>query len=174
MIREFRSHMPHVAENAYVADSAEVIGDVRIGEGASIWPGAVLRGDVERIEIGCGSNIQDCAVVHTNHGAPTIVGSDVTVGHAAILHGCTVGDLTLVGMGAIVLDGVCIGRECLIGAGALVTQGVRIPDGSLVLGSPGKVVRQLTPEERAKLAASAREYRELAAAHRAAVSAGSR
>ena len=160
--------MPRLAESAYVADSAEVIGDVSVGENASIWPGAVLRGDVERIEIGPGSNIQDCAVVHTNHGAPTIVGSDVTVGHSAILHGCTIGDLTLVGMGAIVLDGARIGRECLIGAGALVTQGATVPDGSLVLGVPGKVVRQLSADERAKLAASAREYRELAAAHRAA------
>jgi len=127
----------------FVADSARVIGDVILEEGAGIWFGAVLRGDNEPITIGAGSNIQENCVLHTDMGFPLTVGKGCTIGHAAILHGCTIGDNSLVGMGATVLNGARIGENCLIGAGSLVTEGKVIPDNSLVVGSPARVVRTL-------------------------------
>ncbi len=145
--------------DVFIAPGAMVIGRVTLGAGASVWFNAVLRGDGERIEIGAGSNIQDGSILHTDPGMPCIVGADVTVGHRAILHGCTVGDGSLIGMGAVVLNGATIGRNCLIGANALVTEGKQIPDGSLVIGQPGKVARALTEAEIAGLAASAENYR---------------
>ena len=142
----------------WVADNAVVIGDVVLREGASVWFGAVLRGDNEPIVIGEHSNVQDGAVLHTDMGAPLTLGRDVTIGHQAMLHGCTIGDGTLIGMGATVLNGARIGKGCLIGACALITEGKEIPDGSLVMGAPGKVVRQLDETARAKLLASAAGY----------------
>ncbi|MDQ0326869.1 carbonic anhydrase/acetyltransferase-like protein (isoleucine patch superfamily) [Rhodopseudomonas julia] len=151
----------------WIAPCASVIGDVRLSEDASIWFGAVLRGDNEPISVGPRSNVQDLSVIHTDPGFPCTIGSDCTIGHRAILHGCTIGDFSLVGMGAIVLNGAKIGRFCLIGAGALITEGKEIPDYSLVVGSPGKVVRTLDEtakeglrESAAKYVANGRRFRE--------------
>lgn len=166
MIHRLGDVTPEVHQTAWVAGSAEVIGRVRLGEGASVWFGAVVRGDNEPIEVGDGANVQEHCVLHTDMGFPLVVGRDCTVGHRAILHGCTVGDESLIGMGAIVLNGARIGRGCLIGAGALVTEGKEIPDGSLVLGSPAKVVRALDEAAREGLRESARGYRANAARFR--------
>lgn len=138
---------PVIHETAFVADNATVRGNVTIGEGAGIYFGAVLRAETDPITIGPGSNIQDNCVLHADPGFPTSVGRDCTVGHAAILHGCTIGDNTLIGMGAILLNGARVGRDCIVGAGALVPQGMEIPDGSLAFGSPAKVRRAMTTEE---------------------------
>ena len=138
---------PVIHETAFVADNATVRGNVTIGEGAGIYFGAVLRAETDPITVGPGSNIQDNCVLHADPGFPTKVGRDCTVGHAAILHGCTIGDNTLIGMGAILLNGARVGRDCIVGAGALVPQGMEIPDGSLAFGSPAKVRRALTAEE---------------------------
>ena len=143
----------------WIAPGAQVIGDVRIAAGVSIWFNAVLRGDNEPITLGPDSNIQDGCVCHTDPGFPLIVGEGVTVGHKAILHGCSVGDNTLVGMGAVVLNGARIGKNCLIGANALITEGKVIPDGSMVVGQPGKVIRELDQAGIDNLARSARVYR---------------
>lgn len=142
----------------WVAPSASVIGDVRLARGASVWFGAVLRGDNEPIAIGEGSNVQDLAVLHTDPGAPLTVGTYCVIGHKAMLHGCTVGDFSLIGIGATVLNRAKIGKHCLIGAHALVTEGKEIPDHSLVMGAPAKVIRTLTPEEEAYLKVSAESY----------------
>ena len=150
---------PVIHPNAYIAPNATVVGDVHIGAGSSVFFGSVLRGDREPITIGEDTNIQDNCVLHQEYGCPTTVGSRVTVGHGAILHGCTIGDETLIGMGAIVLNGARIGRNCLIGAGALVTQNAVIPDGSMVIGSPARVKRPLTPEEMDGIRQSAADYR---------------
>jgi carbonic anhydrase/acetyltransferase-like protein (isoleucine patch superfamily) len=149
---------PRVAESAWVADSAEVMGNVVLGEDASIWFGAVLRGDNETLSIGAGSNVQDGSVLHSDLGQPLTIGERVTVGHKVVLHGCTVGDESLIGIGAVVLNGARIGRHCLVGAGALVTEGKEFPDGSMILGSPAKAVRQLTPEQIEGLRRSAQTY----------------
>ncbi len=149
---------PEIAQDSWIAPDARVIGRVTVAAGASVWFGATLRGDNERITLGEGSNVQDHCVLHTDMGYPLTIGRDCTIGHAAILHGCTIGDASLVGMGAIVLNGARIGRHCLIGAGALIAEGREIPDGSLVLGSPGRVVRELDDAARAKLRESAEGY----------------
>ena len=149
---------PHIAATAWVADSAQVMGQVELGEGASVWFGAVVRGDTDRITIGAGSNIQDASVLHADAGQPLLVGERVTVGHQVVLHGCTIGDESLIGIGAVVLNGAKIGRNCLVGAGALVTEGKEFPDGSMILGSPAKAVRQLTPAQIEGLRQSARHY----------------
>ena len=138
---------PRVAGSAWIADSAQVMGNVELAEDTSIWFGAVLRGDTELMRIGRGSNIQDASVLHADVGMPLTVGEDVTVGHHVMLHGCTIGDGSLIGIGAIVLNGARIGKGCLVGAGALVTEGKEFADGSVILGSPAKVVRQLTAEQ---------------------------
>ena len=138
---------PRVAESAWIADSAQVMGNVELADDTSIWFGAVLRGDTELMRIGRGSNIQDASVLHADVGMPLTVGEDVTVGHHVMLHGCTIGDGSLIGIGAIVLNGARIGKGCLVGAGALVTEGKQFADGSVILGSPAKVVRQLTAEQ---------------------------
>ena len=158
---------PVLAEGAWVADSAQVMGAVELGANASVWFGTVIRGDTETIRIGEGSNIQDLAVIHADNGLPVVVGKHVTVGHQVMLHGCTIGDGTLIGMGATILNGARIGHGCLIGAGALVTEGKEIPDGSLVMGAPGRVVRELDAEARARLLRSAEGYRRNAARFRA-------
>lgn len=142
----------------YMADGAHAVGDVALGENVNIWYGAVLRGDTGKITVGAGTNIQDNCVLHEE----TTVGDHCTIGHGAILHGCTLGDRCLVGMGAIVLNGAKLGAECMVGAGALVTGKTDAPDGSLLLGSPAKVVRPLTPEERQQLLADALHYVETA------------
>ena len=150
---------PEIGPDAWLADTAVLIGRVVIDAEASIWFGAVLRGDNEEIRVGRGSNVQENAVLHTDMGHPLTIGADCTIGHKAMLHGCTVGDGSLIGMGATVLNGAKIGRGCLIGAGALITEGKEIPDGSLVMGSPGRVVRTLDAEAQARLLMSAQSYR---------------
>jgi len=165
-VSRFEDHEPRLGRGAWVAPSADVIGDVELGEDASVWYGAVVRGDVMPIRIGARTNVQDLTVVHVTSGAhPTTVGDDVTVGHRVILHGCTVEHHCLVGMGAILLDGVHVEPYCLIGAGALVTGGTHIPAGSLVLGSPARVVRPVTDADRRAFEASAAHYVELARRH---------
>ena len=149
---------PQIADSAWVADNAEVMGDVRLGENVSIWFNTTLRGDNDPITIGDDSNIQDGSVLHTDEGVPLTIGRNVTVGHMVMLHGCSIGDESLIGIGAIVLNGAKIGRNCLVGAGALVTEGKEFPDGSMILGSPAKVVRQLTPEQIEGLRYSAQHY----------------
>ncbi|WP_416637470.1 gamma carbonic anhydrase family protein [Pseudomonas sp. OHS18] len=143
---------------SWIAPNATVIGNVRLDEGASVWFGAVLRGDNELIHIGENSNVQDGAVLHTDPGSPLTLGTGVTVGHNAMLHGCTVGDYSLVGINAVVLNGARIGKHCIIGANALIAEGKEIPDGSLVVGSPGKVVRELTEQQKKMLEAGAAHY----------------
>ena len=167
MLRDYKGHTPQVDPSAFVESSAQVIGDVAIGAESSIWFGSVLRGDVNAIRIGARTNIQDLSVVHvTSLRFPTSLGDDVTVGHRVILHGCTVGSRVLVGMGSILLDGVVVEDDCLIGAGALLTPGTRVPSGSLVLGSPARVKRLLTVDERAELPRSAERYVTLARDYR--------
>ncbi|MFZ4692617.1 MAG: gamma carbonic anhydrase family protein [Burkholderiaceae bacterium] len=141
------THTPDVDASAYVTDSASVIGNVHLAANTSIWFGAALRGDNELISIGEGSNVQECAVLHTDIGYPLVVGKNVTIGHQAMLHGCTVGDGSLIGIQAVVLDGAVIGKNCLVAAGALVTSGKEFPDNSLIMGSPAKAVRELTQEQ---------------------------
>lgn len=142
----------------WIAPSASVIGKVRLERGASVWFGAVIRGDNELITIGENSNVQDGAVMHTDPGLPLTVGKGCTIGHKAILHGCTIGDNTLIGMGAVILNRARIGRNCLIGANALITEGKEIPDNSLVMGQPGKIAGELNEEAIARLAKSAETY----------------
>src|SRR5436190_1244734 len=157
-LNRFLRRQPTVGKSVFIAKGAVVFGDVTIGEHSSIWYNAVARGDINRIVVGHHSNIQDNAVLHLADDFPCLLGNYVTVGHSAILHACTVGNEVLVGMRATVLDGAVIGDQCLIGAHALITPGVKIPDGSLVLGSPGKIVRALSPEERAELKTWAEKY----------------
>ena len=166
-IYELDGVAPQVAASAWVADSAQVIGDVVLGEGASVWFGTVVRGDADRITIGAGSNVQDASVLHADIGKPLTIGENVTVGHQVMLHGCTIGDESLIGIGAIVLNGAKIGRHCLVGAGALVTEGKEFPDGSMIIGSPAKAVRQLTPEQIKGLKLSAQHYMDNARRFRA-------
>ncbi|MCW5671013.1 MAG: gamma carbonic anhydrase family protein [Hydrogenophaga sp.] len=165
-IYELDGVAPRMAESAWVADSAQVMGNVVLGDNASVWFGAVLRGDTETITLGEGSNIQDGSVMHADVGFPLTVGRHVTVGHQVMLHGCTIGDESLIGIGATVLNGAKIGRNCLVGAGSLVTEGKEFPDGSMILGSPAKVVRSLTPEQIEGLRRSAGHYIENAARYR--------
>ena len=147
---------PKLDDSSWVAPDANVIGNVVLEADTSVWFGSTLRGDNERITVGRGSNVQENCVFHTDMGFPLEIGADCTIGHKVMLHGCTIGDNSLIGMGATVLNGAKIGRNCLIGAGALITEGKEIPDGSLVMGVPGKVVRQLDDEAIAALTASAR------------------
>ncbi|MBK1682792.1 MULTISPECIES: gamma carbonic anhydrase family protein [Rhodoferax] len=149
---------PTVAKSAWVADSAQVMGDVVLADDVSIWFGVVARGDTAPIRIGERSNIQDLSVLHADVGQPLTIGAGVTVGHKAVLHGCTVGDNSLIGIGAVVLNGAKIGQGCLVGAGALVTEGKVFPDGSMILGSPARVVRNLSPEQLQGLRQSADHY----------------
>lgn len=149
---------PRLGQGVFIAPGAVVVGDVELGDFSSVWYNAVLRGDINRIVIGHHTNIQDNSVLHLESDLPCLVGSYVTIGHAAIVHACTVGDETLIGMRSVILDGAVIGRQCLIGAGALVTPRTQIPDGSLVLGAPAKVVRPLRDDEKAGLKESAERY----------------
>jgi carbonic anhydrase/acetyltransferase-like protein (isoleucine patch superfamily) len=149
---------PQLATGAWVADSAQVMGDVRMAENANVWFGSVVRGDSETISIGQNTNIQDASVLHADPGKPLVIGNNVSVGHQVMLHGCTVGDGTLIGIGAIVLNGAVIGKNCLVGAGALVTEGKTFPDGSMILGSPAKAVRELSQEQKEGLLGIAKHY----------------
>jgi carbonic anhydrase/acetyltransferase-like protein (isoleucine patch superfamily) len=151
-------HIPQVADSAWVADSAQVIGHVELAQDASVWFDAILRGDTELLRIGRGSNIQDGTVVHADKGFPVTLGDNVTVGHQVVLHGCTVGDGSLIGIQSVLLNGAKIGRNCLVGAGSLVTEGKEFPDGSLIMGRPAKVVRPLTAEQIDGLHRSAEHY----------------
>ena len=149
---------PQVHESAFVADSAQVMGDVVLAQDSSVWFGAIIRGDTETITVGEGTNIQDGSVLHADVGFPLTLGARVTVGHQVMLHGCTVGDESLIGIGAVVLNGAKIGKHCLVGARSLVTEGKEFPDGSMIMGTPAKVVRQLTPEQIEGLRRSAEHY----------------
>lgn len=160
MIYALGDLVPQIDADTWVAPDANVIGRVRLLAGASVWFTATLRGDNEWIEIGAGSNVQEGSTLHTDMGFPLTIGRDCTIGHNVILHGCTIGDETLIGMGATVLNGARIGRNCLIGAGALITEGKEIPDGSLVMGAPGKVVRALDEAAIQRLRFSARHYQD--------------
>ncbi len=157
-IYQLGQHAPDIDASAFVADTANVIGKVSIGANASVWFGVTIRGDNERISIGEGSNVQEGCVMHTDMGFPLTLGRHVTVGHQAMLHGCTVGDGALIGIQAVILNGAVIGKGCLVGAGALVTEGKQFPDFSLIIGTPAKAVRQLTQEEITRLAGNADNY----------------
>ncbi|NJE84697.1 gamma carbonic anhydrase family protein [Thermococcus sp. CX2] len=164
-VYELDGKKPKIHETAFIDETASVIGDVVLEAKTSVWPSAVLRGDIEQIYVGEGSNIQDNVSIHTSHGQPTIIGKYVTIGHNAVVHGAEIGDYTIIGMGAVVLDGAKIGKHVVIGAGALVPPGKEIPDYSLVVGVPGKVVRQLSEEEIEWTKKNAEIYIELAEKH---------
>ncbi|MFY2557370.1 gamma carbonic anhydrase family protein [Corallococcus terminator] len=167
-LRAFRGVSPRIHPSCFVDDSAQVVGDVELGEGSSIWLNTVLRGDVNPIRVGQRTNLQDLSLVHVTGGrSSTLIGDDVTVGHHVVLHGCTVGNRVLVGMGSILLDEVEVGDDCIIGAGTLLTPGTKVLPGSMVMGSPGKVKRPLTEAEREFLLMSAHHYVELANEYRA-------
>lgn len=155
---ELDGQAPRIGENAWVADSAQVIGKVVLGENASVWFGAVLRGDNETLTIGRNSNVQDMSVLHSDHGSPLTIGENVTLGHQVMLHGCTVGDNTLIGIQSVILNNAKIGRNSIVGAGSIVTEGKEFPDNSLIIGAPAKVVRTLDDAAAAKLLQSAESY----------------
>jgi carbonic anhydrase/acetyltransferase-like protein (isoleucine patch superfamily) len=166
-IRAFKGVRPRIHPTAFIEDSAQVIGDVEIGEDASVWFNTVVRGDVHYIRIGARSNIQDLSMIHVlRDRAPTTLGEDVTVGHHVVLHGCRIGNRVLVGIGAVVMDEVEVGDDCLVAAGSLLTPGTKVPSGVLVLGSPARVKRDLTAEEREFVASRAANYVRYAREHR--------
>lgn len=157
-IYSFEDLVPQIDADAWVAPSADVIGDARLAAGASVWFGAVIRADNTAITVGPNSNVQEGAMLHSDPGTPLTIGEDCTIGHHAILHGCTIGNRVLIGMGAIVLNNAVIGDDCLVGAGALVTEGKTFPPGSLIVGSPARAVRELDASTRAALQFSAQNY----------------
>lgn len=158
LLNRYLLQRPRLGAGVYIARGAVVVGDVTLGDGSSVWYNAVLRADINRIEVGHHSNIQDNVVVHLSAERPALIGNYVTIGHSAVVHACTIQDETLIGIGAVVLDGAVIGRQCLVGARALVTPRTEIPDGSLVLGAPAKVARSLNAEERAYLRHATNHY----------------
>ncbi len=158
MIYSLDGLAPALGRDVYVAPNATVVGDVHLGDGVSIWFGAVLRGDVERLTVGRWSNVQDNSVLHSDPGSPLVVGERVTVGHGCILHGCRIGDGALIGMGSTILNDARIGRNCLVGANALVTEGKEFADGMLIVGAPARAIRPLTTEELARLTQSPTRY----------------
>jgi carbonic anhydrase/acetyltransferase-like protein (isoleucine patch superfamily) len=166
-VYQFGDDTPQLSPTAWVAGSAQVIGRVRLLEGSSIWYGAVLRGDNEWITIGARSNVQDGSVLHTDMGSPLVLGDEVTIGHQVMLHGCTIGDGSLIGIQAVVLNGAKIGRNCLVGAGAVVTEGKEFPDNSLILGAPAKVVKEISAEQAARMRLGTLHYVDNARRHRA-------
>ena len=157
-IYQLDDQTPRVAATAWVADSAQVMGNVELAEGVSVWFGAIVRGDNETVRVGRNTNLQDACVLHSDPGSPITLGDNVSVGHQVMLHGCTVGDGSLIGIQAVVLNGATIGRNCLVGAGSLVTEGKSFPDGSMILGRPARLLRPLTPPELDMLARAARHY----------------
>jgi carbonic anhydrase/acetyltransferase-like protein (isoleucine patch superfamily) len=165
-IYQFADHRPEISPSAWVAESAQVMGRVALADGASVWYGAVLRGDNDSITIGPNSNIQDGSVLHTDHGKPLSLGEGVTVGHQVMLHGCSIGDNTLVGIQSVILNGARIGKNCIVGAGAIVTEGKEFPDGVLIVGAPAKVVRELTAEQIERLKLQSAHYVQQAQRHR--------
>lgn len=165
-IYEYDGQRPELHDDVYVAEDATVIGKVALGQGASVWPQAVLRGDNELIEIGAGSNVQEGAVLHTDPGHPLRVGNDVTIGHQVMLHGCQIGDGSLIGIQSVILNGAVIGRNCLVGAGSLVPEGKVFPDNSLILGVPAKVVRELDAATIQAFQRNAGDYVERARTHK--------
>jgi carbonic anhydrase/acetyltransferase-like protein (isoleucine patch superfamily) len=162
MVHSFEGERPEISRASFVAWNAEVAGRVSLGEGASVWYGAVLRGDIAAISVGAWSNVQDGSVLHVDHDSPCIVGEHVTIGHGAVIHACNVGDRCLIGMGAVILNGAVIGEESIVGAAALVTQGKTFPPRSMILGNPAKVTRPLTDAEVAGLRPRAEAYVEFA------------
>jgi gamma-carbonic anhydrase len=159
MIRAYRGVVPKIAASAYIDPSAQVIGDVEIGERSSVWPNVTIRGDVNHIRIGDESNVQDNCVIHVEHDTyPTIIGNRVTVGHSVTLHGCVIEDDALIGIGAIVLNGATVGKGAIIAAGSLVPERMEVPAGTLVMGVPAKVRRETTPEEQARFRENAQNY----------------
>ncbi|WP_100657367.1 gamma carbonic anhydrase family protein [Alteromonas flava] len=158
MIYRFQEHEPSVAADAYVAPGAQIIGNVELKSKSSVWFNAVVRGDCDKITIGESTNIQDGSVLHTDYGIPLSLGTGVTVGHKVMLHGCQIGDYSLIGINAVVLNNAKIGRYCVIGANALITEGMEIPDNSLVMGSPAKIVKTIPADMQGKLEASATHY----------------
>ena len=160
---KFNADTPQIDNSAWIAHDANVIGNVEVCKKASVWFGATLRGDNEKILVGDGSNIQENCVLHTDHGFPLEIGENCTIGHSVILHGCIIADNTLIGMGSTILNGARIGKGCLIGAGSLITENKIIPDGSLVMGAPGKIIRELDDEAKLNLIGSAAHYQERAA-----------
>lgn len=167
MIRSFNGKNPKIHETAYVAESAQVSGNVIIEKNASIWDNAVLRGDMDEIYVGENSNVQDVCSLHNTGGIPIKIGRNVTIGHGAIIHSCTIGDNSLIGMGAIILDNVKIGKNCIVGAGAVVTPRTEIPDGSMVLGMPAKAVKSLSEAQIESNILNAEEYVNLIAIYKA-------
>ena len=165
-IYEIDGKAPQLSEGAWVADSAQVIGDVIMGPNSSVWFGTIVRGDTETIRIGANTNIQDASVVHTDYGIPLVLGDNVTCGHMVMLHGCTIGDGCLIGIGAIVLNGAKIGRNCIVGAGSVVTENKEFPDNSLIVGAPARVVKTLDDEAVKKFARLAEHYVENAERYR--------
>lgn len=165
MIKSFKDKSPIIHESCFIAETANVVGEVNIGKNSNIWYNSVIRADMNYVKIGENTNVQDNSVVHNAEKFPTIIGDNVTVGHSAVIHACTIGNNTLIGMGAIVLDGAEVGEETIIGAGALVAPGKKIPSGVLAVGSPAKVVRELTEEEKEGLKKSASNYVELSKHH---------
>ena len=157
-IYELDGNAPQLAEGAWVAESAEVIGKVELHRSANVWPKVVIRGDNDLIQIGEGSNVQDASVLHTDPGYPLLIGRNVTVGHQVMLHGCSIGDGSLIGIGAVILNGAKIGKHCLVGAGALITEGKEFPDGSMIIGSPAKALKELSPEQIAGIGEIAGRY----------------
>jgi len=160
------NHTLRIGDEVFIAENATLLGDVTIGDRSGVWFGAVLRGDRDRIVIGAGSNVQDNATVHGSTGFPTLIGDRVSIGHGAIIHGCTISDEVLVGMGAIVMNGAVVGEGSIIGAGAVVTEGKVIPPGSVVLGVPGKVVKQVDEAQREHIRENAKVYVEMAGRYR--------
>ena len=165
-VRALGDRRPRIDATAYVADGAQLIGDVVLGPEASVWFNAVLRGDTEQITVGPGSNVQDGAILHADPGFPCTVGAGVVTGHGAILHGCRIGDDCLIGMGAIILNGATIGPGSIVAAGALIPEGKEFPSRSLIMGAPGKVVREVTAQDLERIAAGARHYQERAGIYR--------
>jgi len=161
IIKSFNGKLPEIHESVYISENVSIIGDVEIGENSSVWFGAVIRGDVCNVKIGNNSNIQDNAVIHVNYNMPSIIGDFVTVGHSAIIHGATIGDFVIVGMGAIVLDGAKVGKNVIIAAGSLVPPRMEIPDGVMVMGVPAKIIRTLRDEEIEHIKKNALDYVEL-------------
>lgn len=166
MLYQFEDHIPVVGQEVFIAESADVIGYVELGDRVGVWFNAVIRGDVDSITVGEGSNVQDNVVLHTDTGLPVIIGRNVTIGHCAMVHGCIIGNNTLIGINAVVLSGAEIGKNCLIGANALVPEGMKIPDNSMVVGTPARVIREVDNDMVKMLQQSAENYMNKAASFR--------